>query len=56
MTERDPLDEKECVMCGALESACLCTRRAPTEDEIEAARQERLTRGERARSGGARCR
>jgi hypothetical protein len=47
VNERDPLDERECIFCGCLLSGCLCTRRAPTEEELEAARDERLTKAER---------
>jgi hypothetical protein len=46
---RDEHDEKECLYCGCLVSACVCTRRAPTDEELELARDERLSRAERGR-------
>jgi hypothetical protein len=37
-----------CLVCGLRTySGCTCTRPEPTRDEIEAAREERLTRAER---------
>lgn len=51
MTDRDD-EESECARCGLLASRCLCRRRhEPTREELEEAREQRLTRAERGRDG-----
>jgi hypothetical protein len=49
MNDREPDDERECVLCGCLLSGCLCTRREPSKEELEDARERRLSNAERGR-------
>lgn len=43
--------ERECLLCGLHLSGCTCNRRQPTQEEIEDAREQRLSRAERASRG-----
>ena len=51
MVDEDENDERECLLCGCLLSGCTCNKREPTPEEIEAAREERLSQHERGRGG-----
>lgn len=51
MIEQRDDAEPECIRCGLLESDCTCTLHEPTPEDLEIAREERLSRLERERGG-----
>ncbi len=46
MSNRDPHDERECLICGLLLSSCTCCPREPSADELDLGRHARMTRAE----------